>query len=153
LRPAWVWVAAISSTITSWDTSGRPRQFMEMWLNSRCSILFHLEVPGGEVAHGHCKASLGGEAGQLGLPGADPIAVGPARIGTDQQPGCGGVQRPTGLLPPAPQRRHRKRRGVVVGAHAHPASVGAQVIDPVGDRLAQLLVGFDTLIWPHPGPL
>ena len=26
---------------------GRPRQFMEMWENSRCSILFHLLVPGG----------------------------------------------------------------------------------------------------------
>jgi hypothetical protein len=33
-----------------------PRQFMEMWLNMRCSILFHLEAPGGEVAHGDLKA-------------------------------------------------------------------------------------------------
>lgn len=34
-------VAPISSTTTWWDTSGRPRQLVEMWLNSRCSILFH----------------------------------------------------------------------------------------------------------------
>ena len=35
-------------TMTSWLVSGRPRQFMVMWENSRCSILFHLEVPGGK---------------------------------------------------------------------------------------------------------
>jgi hypothetical protein len=40
-------VAPISSTITSWLVSGRPRQFVEIALNSRCSIRFHLEVPGG----------------------------------------------------------------------------------------------------------
>ena len=27
--------------------SGRPRQFCVMWQNSRCSILFHFDVPGG----------------------------------------------------------------------------------------------------------
>ncbi len=27
---------------------GRPRQFRVIWENSRCSILFHLEVPGGK---------------------------------------------------------------------------------------------------------
>ena len=35
-------------TTTSWLVSGRPRQFMVMWENSRCSILFHFEVPGGK---------------------------------------------------------------------------------------------------------
>jgi hypothetical protein len=34
------------STITSWLVRGRPRQFVEMWEKSRCSILFHVEVPG-----------------------------------------------------------------------------------------------------------
>jgi hypothetical protein len=33
--------------MTSWLVSGRPRQFIEMWENRRCSILFHLLVPGG----------------------------------------------------------------------------------------------------------
>ena len=41
-------VFAIRLTMTSWLVSGRPRQFIEIWLNSRCSILFHLEVPGGK---------------------------------------------------------------------------------------------------------
>lgn len=35
-------------TTTSWLVSGRPRQFMVIWENSRCSILFHFEVPGGK---------------------------------------------------------------------------------------------------------
>ena len=39
---------AIRLTMTSWLVSGRPRQFIEIWLNSRCSILFHLDVPGGK---------------------------------------------------------------------------------------------------------
>jgi hypothetical protein len=39
-------VEAMVSTATSWLVSGRPRQFMVMWENSRCPVLFHLEVPG-----------------------------------------------------------------------------------------------------------
>ena len=35
-------------TTTSWLVSGLPRQVKVMWENSRCSILFHLEVPGGK---------------------------------------------------------------------------------------------------------
>jgi hypothetical protein len=41
-------VAAIVWRTTSWLVSGRPRQLRVMWLNSRCSILFHFEVPGGK---------------------------------------------------------------------------------------------------------
>jgi hypothetical protein len=40
-------VAAMLCTMTSWLVRGRPRQFMEMRENNRCSILFHFEVPGG----------------------------------------------------------------------------------------------------------
>src|SRR6202011_2573954 len=38
----------MSSTTASWLTRGRPRQFMVIAENRRCSILFHLEVPGGK---------------------------------------------------------------------------------------------------------
>jgi hypothetical protein len=38
----------MEATMTSWLASGRPRQFMVMWENSRCSTLFHLEVSGGK---------------------------------------------------------------------------------------------------------
>jgi hypothetical protein len=41
-------VAAMLLTMTSWLVSGRPRQLQVMAENSRCSILFHLEVPGGK---------------------------------------------------------------------------------------------------------
>src|SRR3954454_14540420 len=41
-------VDAIRLTTTSWLTSGRPRQFWLMNENNRCSILFHLLVPGGK---------------------------------------------------------------------------------------------------------
>src|SRR6478735_12248733 len=37
----------MAATMTWWLVRGLPRQFMVMWENSRCSILFHLEVPGG----------------------------------------------------------------------------------------------------------
>jgi hypothetical protein len=40
-------VAAMLLTMTSWLCRGRPRQFIEMWLKSRCSIVFHFDVPGG----------------------------------------------------------------------------------------------------------
>ena len=46
VSPVRVVVAAIVCTMTSWLVSGRSRQFIEIWENSRCSILFHLEVPG-----------------------------------------------------------------------------------------------------------
>ena len=41
-------VAAIVWTMTSWLVSGLPRQFIEIAEKSRCSILFHLLVPGGK---------------------------------------------------------------------------------------------------------
>ena len=46
--PVRVRVEAIVATTTSWLVSGRPRQFIVIWENSRCSILFHFEVPGGK---------------------------------------------------------------------------------------------------------
>src|SRR5450756_228101 len=46
-NPVLVMVAPISFTTTSWLTKGRPLQFMLMCENNRCSILFHLLVPGG----------------------------------------------------------------------------------------------------------
>jgi len=43
-------VAAVTALMvlmmTSWLVSGRPRQARVIWENSRCSILFHLLVPG-----------------------------------------------------------------------------------------------------------
>ena len=40
-------VAAIRLRMTAWLTRGLPRPFWLMKANRRCSILFHLLVPGG----------------------------------------------------------------------------------------------------------
>ena len=48
VSPVAVVVAAMVLMMTSWLVSGRPRQFRVIWENSRCPILFHLEVPGGK---------------------------------------------------------------------------------------------------------
>jgi hypothetical protein len=103
---------------------------------------------GREVAHRHRKARLGREPRQLGLPQPDPIPVGPTRVRADQRPLSLGVHCLALLLPPAAQGRHRERGGVMIGPHADPAGVGPQVVDPVGDRLAQLLVG--EVVHQHP---
>ncbi len=47
MSPVVVLVAEMSSMMVRRVVSGRPRQFMEMKLNMRCSIRFHLLVPGG----------------------------------------------------------------------------------------------------------
>ena len=45
-------------TIVSYVRSGRPRQLMEMKEKSRCSILFHLLVPGGKWLTRNDRPSL-----------------------------------------------------------------------------------------------
>jgi hypothetical protein len=42
---------------------------------------------------------------------------------------------------PAAQRLHRERGGVMIGPDIHPAGVRRHIVDPVGDRLAQVQVG------------
>lgn len=49
VSPVLVVVAAMQFNTTSWLVRGRPRQFMLMWANSRCSMRFHFDVPGGSV--------------------------------------------------------------------------------------------------------
>src|SRR3954451_224762 len=48
LSPVLVFVLPIKFTTTARLTNGRPRQFSVIWQNMRCSILFHLLVPGGK---------------------------------------------------------------------------------------------------------
>jgi hypothetical protein len=82
-------VAAMASTTTWWLCRGRPRQFIVMWENSRCSTLFHFDCPG-QVRHRDGQSGLVGEAGQLGLPQPQPGPVRAAGVGGDQQPpACG----------------------------------------------------------------
>ena len=48
LKPLRVVVLPIKLTITSCVNNGFPRQFCVIYANIRCSILFHLLVPGGK---------------------------------------------------------------------------------------------------------
>ena len=48
IKPVVVVVLAIKLTMACLLNSGWPRQFWVMKLNKRCSILFHLLVPGGK---------------------------------------------------------------------------------------------------------
>src|SRR5215469_18907439 len=48
LLPPPIFVEPIRLTITAKEISGLPRQFLLIKANSRCSILFHLLVPGGK---------------------------------------------------------------------------------------------------------
>jgi len=67
----FVVVAAISSTMVRVGLECRPRQFIEMKLNMRCSILFHFECRAG-MADRDLKAGLLGQAERLFLPGTKP---------------------------------------------------------------------------------
>ena len=49
VSPVVVLVAPIRLMIVSWLVRGLPRQFLVIWENRRCSILFHLLVPGGRM--------------------------------------------------------------------------------------------------------
>src|SRR5438874_2139091 len=95
---------------------------------------------GREVGAGGPLRGRGGGRGEFGLPGPGAVAVRAARIRGDQKPPGTRVGGLAPGLPPAADRLHRERGGVMVGAHIHPAGIRRQVVDPVRDRLAQLRV-------------
>ena len=123
VSPVRVAVAAMDWTMTSWLVSGRPRQFMVMRENSRCSILFHLEVPGGKWQTVIASPVSSARAARPGFPGPGAVAVGPAGVGGDQQPAGGRVVGPAAGIPPAADGLDRELGGVVVGADVHPPGV------------------------------
>ena len=138
--PVLVVVAAMVLMMTSWLVSGRPRQFRVIWENSRCSILFHLEVPGGKWQQVTSRPVSRARSASAGLPGPVPPPVGPPGVAADQQPPRGRVGVPARQVPPAADGLHRQRGGVVVGAHVHEPGVRPDVVDPVRDRVPALLI-------------
>ena len=101
--PVRVRVEAMVATTTSWLVNGRPRQFMVIWENSRCSILFHLLVPGGKWQTVISRPVSAAKRRQLGLPEPVAVAVGAARVRGDQQPGARRDSRPR------PRACHQRR--------------------------------------------
>ena len=87
------------------------------------------------------QAGLCGQAGQLDLPGPDPVAVGSAGIGGDQEPVGVGEAGSAHLVPPASDGLDGELGGVGGVADVDPALVVGHVVDPVGDGLGVLAQG------------
>jgi len=140
ISPVVVVVALMVSMTTSCEVSGRGRQLRLIAENSRCSILFQLDVPGGRWQTVMQRpVSVAGAASSV-FPQPQPRPVGPTGIGGDQQPvGVGIGAGAHGVLPPA-DRLDGKLAGVGVGADIDPTGVRGDVVHPVRRDLPQLLV-------------
>ena len=75
------------------------------------------------------------------------MAVTTAPVSGEQQAVCLRVARLAHLGMPAANRLHGKAGRVMVDAYAHPPLVTGQVVDPLGDGLAQPLVR--EVLGPH----
>jgi len=90
--------------------------------NSRCSILFHLLVPGGKWQTMICRP-VPSAALQLDLPQFGAVGVRAAAIGGDRQRLGVRVALPAEVLPPAQDRVDRELGRVAVDADVDPALV------------------------------
>ena len=86
------------------------------------------------AAHGDAQTGLGCEPRE-DLPGSEPVAVGAAGIGGDQEPVGAGEPCPAHLVPPS-DGLDRELGGVCDVTDTDPAFVVGQVVDPIGDGFA-----------------
>src|SRR6201989_1528526 len=107
--------------------------------NRRCSILFHLLVPGGRWLTTMSRSSSLASFCQFAFPQPDPRAVAAAAIGGDQQPDRVGVTRPPKVEPPLADAVHREGGCAMVDADTHPPGIRSQIIDAIGHRSAEFL--------------
>src|SRR3981189_1188959 len=103
---------------------------------SRCSILFHLLVPGGKwlttilrpsSLANFCNSRFHSRTREPLLP--PPSAVISSRVAS-------GIACPTDGLPPLADAIHGKGGRVMVNADTHPTRIGSKVVDPVRHRAA-----------------
>jgi hypothetical protein len=99
--------------------------------------LVPLARPRREVNDAYRQPRFGREALQLRLPDAGTVAVAASTVGRHQQLGCLGIRRSPHGLPPGAKRAHGEGRRVVVGSDRDEGVVPAEVVDAVGDRLAE----------------
>ncbi len=94
-NPARVFVLPIKLTMTARLKSGRPRQFSVIWQNMRCSILFHLLVPGGKwhtemrsdkLSASFCKHTFHDRARLLLLPPPSAVIRSSVALGYASRP-------------------------------------------------------------------
>ena len=140
-------VAPISWTMTSWLISGLPRQFWVMKAKSRCSMRFHLLVPGGWWATVMDRSGFVGEGLQFALPQANASAVAATAIGGDQEAGRAGIAAFPQGAPPAPDALDGEGCGIVIDTDIDPARVGRDVVDAVGRDLAEF--GYLEVVHAH----
>ena len=130
--------AEISSTMVRTLVIGRPPPVHGDETEHAVLDPVPLAGAGRVVAHGDAEPGLGGEVSEVNFPGAQPVAVGPAGIGGDQQPVSVGEPGPAHLVPPRTDRLDSELGGVGNVADGDPAFVVGDVVDPVGDRLGEL---------------
>jgi len=109
--------------------------------------------PGRQMMHDDVDAQLVGKVLQLTLPEPQARAVASAAIGGDHQPRGVRVASAADLGPPAADRLHGERRGVVVHADADPSGIGREIVDAIRHRPAQVLdqeVMHPDLLWLAP---
>ena len=113
----------------------------------RCSILFHLLVPGGRWQTVMVEIEFVSELLQFHLPQAQPRSIAAAAIGRDGEMLGIGIAGRAHQLPPAADRIDCEAGGVVVDADADPAGVLADVVDPV--RHGAALAADEEVVDPH----
>src|SRR4051812_25235074 len=83
------------------------------------------------------KTGLVGEPLEFALPQPAAGAVAAAAVGGDDQAVGGAVARFADIVPPTADRVDGEGGRVVIDPDAHPSAIGADVVDPVRDCLAQ----------------
>jgi hypothetical protein len=99
-----------------------------------------LRSSGRKVTHRDLQPGLDCQFRKLDLPCAAAVAVGPTRIGRDQEALRVRIGVPADGFSPTADRGNCERSGVVVTAHTDPAGVRGQVVDTVWDDLAYAAV-------------
>src|SRR5437762_14188337 len=94
---------------------------------SRCSILFHLLVPGGRwLTAMSTPSSLASFcSSRFHSRTREPLLPPPSAV--IQQSGRVGVTRPTKVAPPLPDAIHREGGRVMVDADTHPPGICSQI--------------------------
>src|SRR5215470_10307543 len=114
--------------------------------NRRCSILFHLLVPGGRwlttmsrpsSLASFCNSRFHSRTREPLLP--PPPAFAGAGLGGDQQPGRVGIARPPQVEPPLTDAVDREGGRVMDDADAYPPGVRRKIIDAIRHCSAEFL--------------
>src|SRR5712671_3050151 len=103
----------------------------------RCSILFHLLVPGGRWLTTMSRANWLASFCSSRFHSRTRVAA--ASVGGDQHAGRFGIACPTNGEPPLADAIDGNGGRVMVNADAHPPGIGSEVIDPVRHRPPEFL--------------